>query len=57
MITEMIKIELAHEVLNTLGNRSISVKDGLEILDLATKTLKAKKRKYDRKKWKSGVKP
>ena len=47
---EMLKIELAHEVLNTLGNRGATIKDGLSILDLATKSLEGKKRKYDRRK-------
>ena len=50
MISEIRKIELAHEVLNTLKNRSISIKGRLSILDLATKALKENERVYNRRK-------
>ena len=49
-LTEERKIELASGVLSTLTNRGISIEDRLNILDLAMKSLNAKKRAYNRRK-------
>ena len=50
MISEIRKIELAHEILNILKNPYISIKDRLSVLDLATKSLKENERLYNRRK-------
>jgi len=50
VIDEIRKIELASGVLSTLTNRGISIDDRIDILDLAIKSLNAKKRKYKRRK-------
>jgi hypothetical protein len=43
-IVEARKIDIASGVLSTLTNRGISIDDRIDILNLALKSLKAKKR-------------
>ena len=49
-MNEIRKIELASGVLSTLANRGLSIEDRLGILDLAIKSLNAKKQAYNRRK-------
>lgn len=49
-IVEARKIDIAAGVLSTLTDRGISIDDRIDILNLALKSLTAKKRQYDRRK-------
>lgn len=55
VIDEIRKIELASGVLSTLTNRGISIDDRIDILNLAIKSLNAKKRAYERRKIKNEI--
>ena len=48
-IVEARKIDIAMDVLITLTDRGISVDDRIDILNLALKSLNAKKRQHDRR--------
>ena len=50
MISEIRKIEIASDILNTLANRGIPIEDRQAILNLAIKSLNGKKRRYNRRK-------
>ena len=47
-LTEQRKVELAYEVLQSLRDRSITIKDRIAVLEIAIKSLMAKKRQYER---------
>ena len=49
-ITNVRKTELAHEVLDTLKYRGITINDRIEIIEIVNKSLLAKKRQHDRRK-------
>jgi len=48
-IVEARKIDIAGDVLITLTDRGISIDDRIDILNLALKSLNAKKRQYARR--------